>query len=537
VSQITKAASVLLARGSGPAELFVVRRAEKLRFFGGFVAFPGGKVAPADGQTEVSGECVGGEWVSGESCKGLSLTTHPLTTSESCSTPVGTAVAHDRCVAAARELFEETGILLARRADGTFSPSGSALDYLRRKVIAGEMTFQQVLSRLELKIRAADFVPLGAITTPPFVPNRFDTAFFLCRTPSQQQAAVWPGELDEGEWATAAGVLQRWTRGERLVSPPTVAILQAIVDRPVDEIADRLVPLLGSLSTGAIHPIYFAPDVQLIPLFTQSLPPSTHTNAYLVGRDPSYLLDPGTNYAEEQERLFAVLDRHQAKGSKLTAVVLTHHHPDHIGAAAVCSQRYGVPIYAHSLTAKALEGRIKVDRHISDGERLDLGTAPDGSAAWHLEAIHTPGHASGHLAFFDPQYRLLFAADMVSTLSSVVIAPPDGNLATYLESLRRLKTYPSRLLLPAHGSPSPRPQEVLDECIAHRVQREEQLVAALASAPRTVAELAVELYKGLPPNLMRFAEWQVRAGLQKLQSEGRIEAASAPTSDKWMLRR
>jgi ribonuclease/clavin/mitogillin len=502
VSQIAKAASVLLARGS--SDLFIVRRAEKLRFFGGFFAFPGGKVAPSDSD--------------------LPVVAGPGTDR--------TGVSADRYVAAARELFEETGVLLARRGDGSF-PAASVLHYLRRKMVSENLPFQQVLALLQATVSASDFLPLGQIVTPAFVPTRFDTVFFLAKLPSNQQAEIWPGELDHGEWATADAILQRWTRGECLVSPPTIMILDAFCNHPVEEAGLNLASLFRSWEAGAIHPIYFSPQVQLIPLHTHSLPPSTHTNAYLLGRGPAYLLDPGTGYAEEQKRLFDVLDAFQAGGGRLTAVVLTHHHPDHIGAAGVCAERYGVPIYTHPLTAQALQGQVTITRHIHDGDRLELGTAPDGSGPWHLEAIHTPGHASGHLAFYEPHYRLLFAGDMVSTLSSVVIAPPDGDLVLYLESLERLRALDCRLLLPGHGSASARPRQTIDDCIAHRIKREEQLLAALRSDPRSVPELAQELYKGLPPQLMHFAELQVLAGLRKLHEEGRAHSAPSENAEVW----
>jgi glyoxylase-like metal-dependent hydrolase (beta-lactamase superfamily II) len=144
-----------------------------------------------------------------------------------------------------------------------------------------------------------------------------------------------------------------------------------------------------------------------------------------------------------------------------------------------------------------------------------------------LQAIHTPGHASGHLAFYESRYRLLFVGDMVSTLSSVLIPPPpEGDLALYLDSLRRLQTFPARLLLPAHGSPSARPAFILEQSLSHRREREEQLLQALQGEPRTVAELALEMYRGLPADLMRFAEMQVTAGLHKLQREGRAAAVN-----------
>jgi len=501
VSQIIKAASVLLAKASVPAELFIVRRAESLRFFGGFSAFPGGKVHSAD----------------------RDLVSAPA------ESP------HDRYITAARELFEETGVLIARKSDGTFLSSGAVLNYLRRKMAVEDLPFAQVLKRLNVAVHADDFLLLGHVTTPPFVPVRFDTAFFLARLPANQSAEVWDGELAAGEWASADVVLERWTSGAWLVSPPTIAILQAIRGRPIEAIAATVTVALGAKFEREIPPIYFAPSIQMLPLDTNALPPSTHTNAYLVGRGPVYLIDPGTALPLEQERLFVLLDAHQAQGPPLSAVILTHHHPDHIGAAAVCAVRYGVPIYAHPRTAEKLQGKVSVNRLLHDGERLDLGPAPEGKSPWHLEAIHTPGHAAGHLAFYEAHYRLLFAGDMVSTLSSVVIAPPEGDLAQYLESLERLRRYDCRLLLPAHGSPSAQPQRTIDECIAHRVRRQSQLLAALKGTPRNVADLARELYKGLAPAMMRFAELQVLAGLKKLESEGRVSAGSADEKGQWSL--
>src|SRR5262249_40519856 len=161
------------------------------------------------------------------------------------------------------------------------------------------------------------------------------------------------------------------------------------------------------------------------------------------------------------------------------AVVLSHQHPDHIGAANAVAERYHLPIWAHPRTAEVVAGKIAVQRTIKDGDRLDLGSAADG-CPWCLEAIHTPGHAAGHLAFYEPHYRLLFAGDMISTLSSIVIAPPDGDLAVYLQSLEKLRKFDTRLLLPSHGSPTVRPAAVLEEALAHRREREQQLLAALA---------------------------------------------------------
>jgi glyoxylase-like metal-dependent hydrolase (beta-lactamase superfamily II)/8-oxo-dGTP pyrophosphatase MutT (NUDIX family) len=491
MSQVAPAASVLLTRAPGSPEVFVVRRSPQLRFFGGFWAFPGGKVDPADLTLPVA-----------------------LTPDDGLN---------GRRAAAARELFEETGVLVARRADGSLLAADPRLESLRHDLSAQRVTFADVLATVCASLHADDFAPIGSVTTPAFQPLRFDTTFFVAALPPGQHAKVHAGELDRGEWATAAELLARWRRGRCLVSPPTVMTLSAIEDRPAEEAPARLGPLLASLAAGAIHPIYFAPDVQLIPVRTPNLPLSQHVNAYLVGRDPAYLIDPGTDDAQEQSRLFALLDGRLAEGVRLAAVVLTHHHPDHVGAAAECADRYRVPVWAHPTTADLLRGRITVAQLLHDGDRLDLGRAADGES-WSLEAVFTPGHAPGHLAFYEPHYRLLLAGDMVSTLSSVVIAPPEGDLTVYLDSLRRLQGYDCHLLLPSHGGASPRPAEVLAEALAHRARREAQLLEALADGPQSAAELAARLYTGLPAEVERFARLQTVAGLLKLEREGKARA-------------
>ncbi|MBI1914872.1 MAG: MBL fold metallo-hydrolase [Planctomycetes bacterium] len=481
MSAITQAASVLLARGPKAAEVFVVRRAEALRFFGGFHAFPGGKVSEND---EV-----------------------PLWSD-------GTPGQDARVACAARELFEETGVLLAR-CDGAF-PDPRPWEEERRRLLADTLRFGDFLSTHRLRLHAEDFLLAGSLVTPEFSPVRFDTAFYVATLPPGQHASVWPGELDAGFWTTADALLAGWTRGECLVSPPTVSLLELLRGRLATDLPALLAPVVRALEAGAIPPIYFAPGVQMIPLKTIGLPASTYTNAYLVGSEKLYLLDPGAHEPREQERLFETID------APLAGVVLTHHHPDHVGAAAAVSSRYRLPVLAHPRTVELLKGRVQVDGTLDEDDRLDLGTAPDGSGPWHLEATFTPGHAGGHLVFYEPHYRLLFAGDMVSMLSSVVIAPPDGDLGLYLASLRRLRDIDCRMLLPGHGAPTVRPKQVIDDALAHRAKREEQLLAALREGgPQSVAGLASRLYRDLAAELLPLAALQVWAGLEKLQREGK----------------
>lgn len=473
------AASVLLTRDAGSHEVFAVRRAETLRFMGNFWAFPGGKVHADD---------------------------------------------PGPYAAAARELFEETGVLLARRADGSLPGATSGLVDARRELLAEKLTWKELLASAGLAVNSSDFVYTGSITTPEFAPVRFDTSFFVAVCPPGQAPDIWPGELTEGVWGTADDLLADWTRGGRLLSPPTVSLLQAVRGRPVDQMPEMAAPLLKQLANGGHPPIWFSPAVGMIPARTLALPPSTHTNAYLVGTDHPHLIDPGPADPAEQEKLFASTDE-LLNGRSLTAIILTHQHPDHVGAAMAGARRYGVPILAHPITAKMLANKVRVDALIEDRQTIDLGTAPDHAGSWQLEAILTPGHAPGHIALYERRYGLLFAGDMISTASSVVICPPEGNLTEYVASLRKLQEFPARILLPAHGSATARPAHVLQQSLVHRQQREEELVSLLAGGPQTVKGLAQTVYRGLPDPLMRFAELQILAGLQKLEREGRASSA------------
>jgi glyoxylase-like metal-dependent hydrolase (beta-lactamase superfamily II) len=253
-----------------------------------------------------------------------------------------------------------------------------------------------------------------------------------------------------------------------------------------------------------------APGVRVLALRTPTLPPATHTNAYLIGPadGPVAVVDPGSPYPEER----AALERHLA-AAPVARILLTHHHGDHVGGAAALAARLGVPVAAHAATARRLAGRVAVTELIEDGQEVHGAIA-----------LHTPGHAEGHLCFEVGSATI--AGDLVAGLGTILIDPSEGDMATYLASLERVLARPAAALLPAHGPLIPDGHGKLREYLAHRRMREARVREALpgrAEAGATAAELVPRAYPDTPPPLWPLAERSLLAHLIKLRDDGWAE--------------
>lgn len=267
---------------------------------------------------------------------------------------------------------------------------------------------------------------------------------------------------------------------------------------------------------GAPFTVDGASWIRVLPLRTPTLPPATRTNCYIVGEaSRAVAIDPATPYADEQARLDDFVQSHNIR---LEAILLTHHHVDHVGDAARLAAKHGVPVLAHERTAARLTGRVAVARTVGDGERL--GWAPRG-----LRALFTPGHAPGHLCFVDEAAGAVVAGDMVASVGTIIIEPDDdGDMAVYLDSLARLKREcdaGARRLLPAHGPPIDDGGARLDFYVAHRLEREARVAAALGDEPRTVEALVPAAYPDVAPAVYGLAARSLLAHLYKLEREGR----------------
>ena len=218
-----------------------------------------------------------------------------------------------------------------------------------------------------------------------------------------------------------------------------------------------------------------APGLTRLALRTPTLPPATTTNTLVVvGRDV-VVIEPATPFADEQARLDRTLDELEAAGHRLVAILLTHHHPDHIGYAQGLRAARGAPIMAHAATAARVA--FAIDRHLDDGDRIDAG---DGVV---LRAVFTPGHAPGHLVYLEERSGVAHVGDMIAGEGTILIDPYDGgDMAQYLESLRRLDSLGAVALVPAHGPVLRDPTAAVAQYLRHRLGREARVLAALTAA-------------------------------------------------------
>src|SRR5262245_37590324 len=194
------------------------------------------------------------------------------------------------------------------------------------------------------------------------------------------------------------------------------------------------------------------------------------TNTYLVGIDEVAVIDPGIDDAGHLDAIVG------CGGDRIRWILCTHTHPDHSPGAAGLKARTGATVLAF-----ASRDGLEVDETIAEGFRIE-------ATEFRLTALHTPGHASNHLCYLLEEERLLFSGDHIMQGSTVVIAPPDGDMAAYLESLERLKKLRLRAIAPGHGHLIEEPRAVIDGYIDHRLDREHQVLDRVKAGDTTVAD-------------------------------------------------
>jgi recombination protein RecT len=522
------AATVLLLRDTLQGlQVLMTRRSPAASFAPGAYVFPGGGIDAADARA------------------------HDIAARR----PTQDDLRLTQAIAAIRESFEELGVLLARHADGRPAAARdiAALDRHR--------PFLDQCRALGLKLAADQVYVFAHWITDRDLPRRFDVPFLVARMPEDQAPVADEKEQFEPVWVSPADALARHRAGNFFMIFPTIRTLERLANfesvKAVLQACASEQPLWtccprGGLLKGAevrymehempygelalvcpdghvVHHLDWRSDeaVPLLKNVARLTAPNPGymtgpgTNSYLVG-DPAtgYLvIDPGPNEPEHIERLW------RAAGGDIRLIVCTHSHPDHSPGArplqALCSRR--PPILGLPSTATARpHSEFTPDRSLQDGEALVLEA---GELRHSLKVIHTPGHAANHLCLVLLEDGLLFSGDHILNGSTTVVDPPDGDMTAYLDSLDRLsaacRSHGIEFILPAHGHVLGFAAHAIAHLKAHRLQRENKVLAAMQARPEGTLEDWVELaYDDTPSRMWPVAKRSLLAHVQRIESLG-----------------
>ncbi|HTT11367.1 MAG TPA: MBL fold metallo-hydrolase [Burkholderiaceae bacterium] len=537
-AQPRAAATVVVVRdGAAGMEVLLMRRVERSndRSSGAFV-FPGGTLDAGDRALH--------EWCSGlddaAASARLRLERHGL----------------DYFVAAVRECFEEAGLLFACDDAGALArlediPAAEIAD-MRTAIRRGDTDLGAVCRRRGLRLAVDRLAYHSHWLTPPGLPKRFDTRFFVAVAPAGQSASFDRLETLEHRWIRPRDALGE-EFGFRLpnATRQTLESIAAFASaRACFEHAqalrdiERIMPRIGHgaqgprpvmpnepayAEIGRIDPdgagtaSYELPTGRVVQLSERvrrltapngSVMTGPGTNTYFVGDPPGAacaVIDPGPDDASHVEAILA------AAPAPIRWILVTHTHRDHSPAAAALKARTGASLFGmRARFAAWQDAGFAPDRLLTDGERVAVGATST------LRAIHTPGHASNHVCYLLEEERTLFTGDHVMQGSTVVIDPPDGDMAQYVEALRALLREDLQWLAPGHGFLIERPAEAIERLLRHRLGREAKVLAALrALGPSEVDSLLAQVYDDVPVRMHPVARRSLTAHLLKLEAEGR----------------
>ena len=457
-------------------------------------------------------------------------------------------------IAALRESFEEMGLLFARRADGNlFDPRAlrEPIETIRSRLERGEITFQNFLKKYQLSLATDELQYFSHWITQAGRPRRYDTRFFIARYPKEQNLSHDGNELVSHLWVEPKRAIEKGNRGEISLMFPTLKTLEQLCEfsnvsealdfarslRPVPPMNPRISIGVGGkkllvpgdfayAEVGKLDPdqkgtasrdIVPGVEVRLSNSLVRITAPNPSvmtgpgTNSYVIGDTEVgfTIIDPGPNIPEHIQKLKDYC------GDKLRAIVCTHSHLDHSPAASRLRDEFDVPLVGMKAKfSDRQDDSFSPDLIAEDGVPLEV-------CGGGLVPIYTPGHASNQFCYLDTNDRILFTGDHVMQGSTVVINPPDGDMADYFDSLEKLRDLSFDWIAPGHGFLMENPNEVIDRLIAHRKKREGKVLKALAvSGGGTLSDLVSHAYDDVSTELHRLAERSLLAHLLKLAREG-----------------
>jgi len=537
---------VLLRDASAGLEVLLLRRTERADFAGGAYVFPGGALDASDRDPALAALCRGLDDARASSALGE---------------PEG-GLAY--WVAAIRECFEEAGLLLGYDGTGKVlaieDERAAEFAAARRAMIAGGLPFAELVRRARLTLATDSIAYLERWITQAGRPRRFDTRFFIARAPERQAAAHDGEELMHHAWLAPAAALERNRRGELKLLYPTIKALELLARfRRVEEVlayarSERAMPAMpprralrrdgrqllfagdyayaevakldpegaGTASCEIVPgvAVRLSQRVQRVTAPNPGMLTGPGTNTYLLGDAATgvTVIDPGPAIGTHIDAVIA------AAPGPIRSILCTHTHVDHSPAAALLKARTGARSFGMvARNPERQDATFIPDRLLGHGERVAAGGAT-------LRVIHTPGHASNQLCFMLEEERLLFTGDHLMQGSTVIINPPDGDMAEYIRSLEALFAEDIAYLAPGHGFLMGKPHETIERVVIHRRDRENKVLAALRAAGTAPLDALVPtVYDDAPRERHGIASRSLLAHLLKLEREGRARC----TDGRW----
>ena len=537
IAPLRNAATLVVMRDAPQGlEVLLLRRAERGDHSSGAWVFPGGVLAAADRGGH--GHCHGLDDAAASNDMGLS------------------EGGLDYYVAAIRECFEESGLLLACERDGSLvrleGERGEAILAWRQRLHRGETTLAGLCEHFGLRLATRHLAYYARWVTPAIRVKRWDTRFFFAIAPQAQESAHDAVELVEQLWLPPAEAvarsdslkllgptrvtletLARFSRAQEVLdharAPRTVALpapriadgpqgmMPVAADHPAWAEVGRLDPPGHGSARYAIEPglaVRLSARVIRVTAPNPGMMTGPGTNTYLVGGGPANrwaVIDPGPSLGVHLEAVMA------AAPGPISQILVTHTHPDHSPGAVELAARTGAPVLGRIADhAGNQDPTFSPARQPVHGERLSIDEGVS------LRVLHTPGHASNHLCFLLEEEATLFTGDHLMGASTVVIGPPDGDMSAYLASLRALVPLALDWLAPGHGFLMAEPRRVIEGVIRHRLAREAKVMQALTElGPATAADLLARVYDDVRPALHPVALRSLTAHLIKLRRDGR----------------
>ena len=409
-----------------------------------------------------------------------------------------------------REVVEETGLSRNEAGEWAIVPR-----LLRETLMKSSEAWVEALEDGRIQMDASEASLVTQRTTPPLAPVRYTNRFYHIHLGEDGPDPEHPpgrSEFTEFKWWRPDEILEQWERGLARMAPPQVTFMRNIVDR-INEglgVLDILSEFAEDPPIGR-HKIEFAPGVECLPIPTATLPPSTHTNCFIIGKGENLLLvDPAIQDQEGEAIIIQRLNELENCGKQIKALLYTHRHTDHIGDISRIQKIIDVEILGTPETLSAVGGGTI----IKEGDIIDL----EDGLPW--KVIETPGHCPGMVSLFSRSG--LLSADNVTMVGTILVPSTDGDMRQYMDGLERLSSLNSNLIFPSHGPVCAAPKRILLRTLKHRMERHSKVLNAVKEGSIHLAEIATNAYEDAPGAPESLARDQTLSHLKSLVQEGLI---------------